>query len=46
MCYLLDSGMTNSVMTLQVAEQMGVKTKLMVNSIIVNLAQGIVKPSF
>jgi hypothetical protein len=37
--------MTNLFMTLQMVKQLGVKTKLMVNPITVNLAQGIFKPS-
>jgi hypothetical protein len=45
MCYLLDLGMTNLFMILQMVEQLGVKTKLVVNPITMNLAQGIIKPS-
>jgi hypothetical protein len=42
---LLDPGMTNSFMIPQVAEQLGVKIELVVDPIIVQLAQGIVRPS-
>jgi hypothetical protein len=44
-CCLLDLGVTNLFMTLQVMEHLGVKTKLVVDPIMMHLAQGIVRLS-
>jgi hypothetical protein len=40
----LDSRVTNSFITPQTVEQLGVKTELVTNPIMVQLAQGIAKP--
>ncbi len=45
-CYLLDSRATNLFVILKVMERLGMKTKLVANPIMVQLAQGIVKPLF
>jgi hypothetical protein len=44
--YLLDSRVTNSFMILEVVEQLRVKIELMENPIMMQLTQGIVRPSF
>jgi len=44
--YFLDWKMTNSFMIPQVTKWLGVKTKLVVDPITVQLAQGITRPSF
>ncbi len=46
MCFLLDSRLTNSFMTLKTMKWLGVKTKLVAYPITLHLAQGIVKPLF
>ncbi len=43
---LLDSGMTNSFMTPYATKRLGVKIELMVDLVMVQLAQGIARPSF
>jgi len=42
---LLDLGVTNSFMTPYATKQLGVKTELMADPIMVQLAQGITRPS-
>jgi len=44
-CFL-DLGVTNLFMTLQMMKQLGIKTELMANPIMLQLAQGITRPSF
>jgi hypothetical protein len=45
MGYLLDLGVKNSFMTLQATKRFKIKTKLVANPIMVQLAQGIARPS-
>jgi len=43
-CYFLDSRATNLFIILKVVERFGIKTKLMANPIMMQLAQGITRP--